>query len=874
MEGRWKSSVIKETILQRQQEIGVSDNSSEQHDVHAAQHDEDFLRSCSLLAYHLFPNGMPDPRPLPSHWKEHHQILGKVWPPPPNKLISDDNRNSETGTQMKKKKRSVVSSSEAKSSIQHIRSYSLKYGLSRDQFVFVCTLACAILPTQNNNALRQLNNTTAIISNCRENQSLIVSPISSLTTSTRKEFNTKNEYFVSLIKALIPKKIRSNSDESASTLVKPFYLPGCIVSMLMSCASGNRTNIFGKIHIMRFITLCLRNGYFLSLSSSEEEGNGNGGFFPSARTILSDLYNIPFSILVRNYDCCDNDQSRSILVKDCVRLLYTMTRRCHVTKHRINTVTSLLQKNRRKNTSSISRDLFLLLQLFHTYNISTSSTFSSSSSINFLNSSESTSKSTEYLFNMLKFPDEKWSNNFLSHVAEFPVCDNSHHQINPEKAFNDISSIENFLDGVGIVSVLGVCYRSNEDYVSSNNVGINNNVPTITTSASKLLDNPFLGSLLLSYEPNNDGIESQKNNGNYSTSPRFSLILEEIDRLRKCLSFMLYDEWNNQGTTDPSSTTEGKEKLIYALSKQLATYIPTNNTIKNDRVQSNTAKSLQIVNQDIQKFILNEIFPFWQNMIMNSSSVVVKKEEKERKDSLEHCICICLSKLSPITLKEDWKNKFLSPLAKIYIGSSSNIQHMIISKILSPLVVYWGNMLISTLSLDDDDEEEKELSFVISQSIKELIEWIDKLLLTSLLITTTSSINENDFLDEEKEDVDSAGIELIRLSSVEFFESICKLSSFIISSDMTTSLFSCIVTPPSPQLFYRLLLSDNAFTVELVCGLLNKYKQVFEKLKRYSSGKQDSSASARAVMNITKQKKMNEGVNNYNIIHSPEMLER
>jgi hypothetical protein len=64
------------------------------------------------------------------------------------------------------------------------------------------------------------------------------------------------------------------------------------------------------------------------------------------------------------------------------------------------------------------------------------------------------------------------------------------------------------------------------------------------------------------------------------------------------------------------------------------------------------------------------------------------------------------------------------------------------------------------------------------------------------------------------------GHELLQLSTIEFFDAVAVLS--------TIGPFLAL---PSPALVYRLLLSQSALSVNLVRGLLVKYKKSFQNLK-------------------------------------------
>jgi hypothetical protein len=64
------------------------------------------------------------------------------------------------------------------------------------------------------------------------------------------------------------------------------------------------------------------------------------------------------------------------------------------------------------------------------------------------------------------------------------------------------------------------------------------------------------------------------------------------------------------------------------------------------------------------------------------------------------------------------------------------------------------------------------------------------------------------------------GHELLRLSTIEFFDAVAVLS--------TTGPF---LTSPSPVIVYRLLLSQSVLSVELMRGLLVKFKNVFQRPK-------------------------------------------
>ena len=255
-------------------------------------------------------------------------------------------------------------------------------------------------------------------------------------------------------------------------------------------------------------------------------------------------------------------------------------------------------------------------------------------------------------------------------------------------------------------------------------------------------------------------------------------IFFEVARLRTRLPYILHDEWYNHD----KNMEKNRIKLLQDLSL--------------------LAKRVDSLPQEVEEFLLEDVLPSLNGDI-----------------NVFHVFCHgLLPFLSPLLCRsfEEWKIRLFSPLGKLYIGGSARIKYVLVSGMLSALIVRWAGIqwehCTSNRSMSNETFMDKN-PFFKYQILKELVEWTDKLLVTGLIVEN----NEGEGL--------RSGQELVAMSAIDFFTALCNLSD-------KSPTFVAISTP-SPTLLYRLLLAGEAFSVEGICGLLLKYKDVLEKWKEH-----------------------------------------
>jgi hypothetical protein len=308
-----------------------------------------------------------------------------------------------------------------------------------------------------------------------------------------------------------------------------------------------------------------------------------------------------------------------------------------------------------------------------------------------------------------------------------------------------------------------------------------------------------------------------------SQNPNDSSIADtEVIRLRACLPYMLHEEWyetNNVvdmggGDGDESASASliqsdnGNESDSQEEDDDIAQKEPkqANERMHESSTRLNLLRALVSVAShadalfpEAESFLLEEILPHWGGS-----------------DRMGQYICFdLLPMLSPCVFSE-LQSKVLRHLEPLVTYGSPRIQYAIVSGTLQALLQRWGRLDWAEWAIfknrrrrPDRDTTEDPITWK-RRTLRELIQWTDNLLLKAFLVDD--------------------GHELLRHSTIEFFNTVAVLS--------TTGPF---LASPSPALVYRLLLSQSVLSVDLVCGLLVKYKKVFQKLKEEQQAPVDSS---------------------------------
>ena len=316
------------------------------------------------------------------------------------------------------------------------------------------------------------------------------------------------------------------------------------------------------------------------------------------------------------------------------------------------------------------------------------------------------------------------------------------------------SSILHFLDA----------YLDGDAFGITDSTSIQNHVDMNAMSCSSFMRESLRKKVLL--------ICNWRINEDENELPKQNFMTSEVIRLRARLQYMLYDEWHINSSMD--------HRL---------------NILKDLSIFAKVADGLP---PEVEEFLLGKVLPSWDG-------------EDAR------CTIICqdlLPVLSPPTYSfDELKSQLLSPLGKLYIGGSANIKYTIVSGLFSSLLVRWGKMKWEQPSFGRKARyHSKQNRYYKYQILKELVEWIDKLLITGIIV------EENTNGEPLK-----SGQELVCLSVIDFYNAACSLSN-------ESPTFVAICTP-SPALLYKMLLSRDALGVEGVCGLLLKYKIILERWK-------------------------------------------
>jgi hypothetical protein len=292
-----------------------------------------------------------------------------------------------------------------------------------------------------------------------------------------------------------------------------------------------------------------------------------------------------------------------------------------------------------------------------------------------------------------------------------------------------------------------------------------------------------------------------------SQNPNDSSIADtEVFRLRACLPYMLHEEWyeknNTLGMGDESDESASASSNLSDSGNESDSQESDDDIAENEPEQANermhdgsrlhllralasVASHVDALFPEVASFLLEEILPHWDGS-----------------DRMGQYICFdLLPMLSPCSFSE-LQSKVLRHLEPLFTYGSPRIQYAIVSGTLQTLLQRWGRLDWAEWTPLKNHRPDRLKDPIIwkRRTLRELIQWTDNLLLKAFLVDD--------------------GHELLRLSSVEFFDTVAVLS--------TTGPF---LASPSPALVYRLLLSQSALSVDLVCGLLVKYKKVFQKLK-------------------------------------------
>lgn len=296
-----------------------------------------------------------------------------------------------------------------------------------------------------------------------------------------------------------------------------------------------------------------------------------------------------------------------------------------------------------------------------------------------------------------------------------------------------------------------------------------------------------------------------------SQNPNFSSIADtELIRLRACLPYMLHEEWYEKNDVQLLDVGDDSDESVstslmgsdsengYESDDQEEKSSATEKESKKENKQTNAssrfvllralasvASHAHVLLPEAESFLLEEILPHWDGS-----------------DRMGQCICFdLLPMLSPCSFSE-LQNKVLRHLDPLFTYGSPRIQYAIVCGALKVLLQRWGRLEWAEWDLSKSRRPGRDTDPIAwkKRTLRELIQWTDNLLLKAFLVDD--------------------GHELLRLSTIQFFDIVAALS--------TTGPF---LASPSPAIVYRLLLSQSVLSVERVCGLLVKFKHVFQRLK-------------------------------------------
>lgn len=139
----------------------------------------------------------------------------------------------------------------------------------------------------------------------------------------------------------------------------------------------------------------------------------------------------------------------------------------------------------------------------------------------------------------------------------------------------------------------------------------------------------------------------------------------------------------------------------------------------------------------------------------------------------------------------------LEPMFVYNSNSSGSLQYAIVAGALTGLVYRWGGRNQNTDENDNDENESHKNKNM--KLLQRLIPWTEELLTKGFLLASSNH-------------------ELLSAAAYEFYSAV---------AHVTDQQF---LGAPDAALTYRLLLSSSAFSVDLVCQLLARYKALFERL--------------------------------------------
>lgn len=568
-------------------------------------------------------------------------------------------------------------------------------------------------------------------------------------------------HFCSLVRSLLPATTaaepepdtanNSNNDASlsASTVCRLLSAVGTLGDSVATTASALST-------VLRFLTLAVRHGALAPLALQHLQGPLYPTLFhhclPSTSTKVittssstTAATSIPKETVTR--------------IVDAARLLLAVTLKRHVRADRVRTLAAAVTVRRAPfhSKSTSQRPVvawWAVSDLFLRYNpavgtawLPTSPGFFSSSSSN--NNNNNTTDSSSSSMQWYVFPDAEWERAFSGDRGT-PRQNHRHEHQPPSKRPRWSSS-----------------------------PGVTHAMPSWNgpwTSATAVLQSSDMRHALLLSNVNNDS----------------------VTRLQTCLPYMLHQEWYNATSSGKKSGNGKRDEMELDRDDPLQQGEPTAvKKAKDTRWSLLQALADFVTHTDAlplaaERFVLADILPLWDGT-------------DEWSQLLCHAI---LPALRPCGWA-DLQSGLLCHLERFFHYGSPRMQYAIVSGALASLVNRWGRLDWSTVVIAVSDTAGIASTRAGSrgnalkiQTLRELIEWTDNLLLEGFL-------------------VDGHGHELLRTATVDFFAGVCDLTDHC-----------SFLAAPSPSLVYRLLLSKSALHVDRVCLLLVKYRTTFQKLKQ------------------------------------------
>jgi hypothetical protein len=188
---------------------------------------------------------------------------------------------------------------------------------------------------------------------------------------------------------------------------------------------------------------------------------------------------------------------------------------------------------------------------------------------------------------------------------------------------------------------------------------------------------------------------------------------------------------------------------------------------------------------EMEHFLIHDVLPVW-----DGSSC----------DRMGELLCHgLLPYLRPRSLADLRAAGVVYHLEKLFVYGAPSLQYTMVSGTLALLLRRWSHTDWSPSSVDGDP------SAIQTKAMRELIQWVDDLLLKGFLAET----HRGD------------GQELLRAACIDFYSTVCELLAEHLA----------FVATPSPSVLYELLLSSSALHVDKVCELLVSYKESIETWK-------------------------------------------